>query len=97
MLITPSIIAHFVNALIMLFAVLFLIVYFAKVKSLDTYHILIIILLFAIAIGVHGMSHLGLEREYGYNPLTFTPTPKAATSGGCPCRAMMAQAKMKGM
>ena len=27
-----------------------------------------LMLLFSIALGVHGLSHLGLERVYGYDP-----------------------------
>lgn len=95
MLPPPSIIAHFINALIMLFAVLFLFAYFTKIQGVDAYRTLVLVLLFAIAAGVHGMSHLGLEREYGYNPLTFVVVPKVLGHGECPCRAMMA--KMKGM
>jgi hypothetical protein len=30
-----------------------------------------IVLLFSIASGVHGLSHLGLENLYQYNPMGF--------------------------
>jgi hypothetical protein len=36
---------------------------------MDSHHTLFLILLFGIAIGVHGLSHLGLENSYGFNPL----------------------------
>lgn len=95
MRLAPSMFAHIANSLIMLSALIFLIVYFPKIKALDAYHTLVLILLFAIVVGVHGISHLGLEKEYGYNPLEFTPVRTPISQGECPCRAMMA--KMKGM
>ncbi len=30
-----------------------------------------VVLLFSISAGVHGMSHLGLENLYQYNPMGF--------------------------
>jgi hypothetical protein len=38
-------------------------------KKLDTYHILILIMLFSVVIGVHGLLHLGIEFVYKWNPL----------------------------
>ena len=32
---------------------------------------LILILFFSLSIGVHGLTHLGLEQVYGYNPLSI--------------------------
>jgi hypothetical protein len=36
--------------------------------SLDHYRKITILSLIAIAFGVHGLIHLGVEREYGFNP-----------------------------
>jgi len=36
---------------------------------MDKYRLILLVLLFSIATGVHGLSHLGLEENYGYNPL----------------------------
>ena len=33
------------------------------------YQIILLSLVFSIAVGVHGLSHLGLEKVYNYNPL----------------------------
>ena len=30
-----------------------------------------IVLIFSIGVGVHSISHLGLEKIYGYNPLNM--------------------------
>jgi hypothetical protein len=57
------------NGMLMFVAVLFTFLFFSKLNALDVYHKLILILLFSIAVGLHGISHLGLEREYGFNPI----------------------------
>jgi hypothetical protein len=67
----PSFYSHIINGLFLLFA--FIIVYnnYSNLKKLDVYKILILILLFSISIGVHGISHLGLEKGYSFNPVTL--------------------------
>ena len=37
--------------------------------KMDNNKIVCATLLLSIAIGIHGLSHLGLEMHYGYNPL----------------------------
>jgi hypothetical protein len=37
-----------------------------KLRNLDPYRMLVLVLLFSMTIGVHAISHLGLERAYGY-------------------------------
>jgi hypothetical protein len=56
------------NGMLMFVAVLFTFLFFSKLNAFDVYHKLVLILLFSIAVGLHGISHLGLEREYGFNP-----------------------------
>jgi len=65
---SPSLYAHVINGCILLASVLFLGLYFSKIISGDPYKILVLLLLFSIAIGIHGLSHLGLESAYNYNP-----------------------------
>jgi hypothetical protein len=67
-LLTPSLYAHVLNGLFLLFAFILLLQYGSR-KSDDYYKMLIIYLLFSIAIGIHGLSHFGLEIVYNYNPL----------------------------
>ena len=62
----PSFYAHIFNGLLLLVAILCLFKNYYSISHLDKYRLLVIILLFAIAIGVHGLSHLGLEMAYGY-------------------------------
>jgi hypothetical protein len=42
---------------------------FGSLRRLDTYRMLVLVLLFSIVIGIHGISHLGLRKTYGYNML----------------------------
>ena len=38
-------------------------------SSITTYQLVNLLLLFSVAIGVHGLLHLGLEYVYNFNPL----------------------------
>jgi hypothetical protein len=55
----------------MLIAVIILFKYYGEIVKSSPYRLLSIVLLLSIAVGVHGLSHLGLEQSYGLNP--FTP------------------------
>ena len=57
------------NGILVLAAVLIAYMNFSVLRRLDTYKLIMIFLVFSIAVGIHGMSHLGLEKVYGFNPL----------------------------
>jgi len=63
--------AHMLNGALLFVCVLFVIAYYPKIYALDTYRQLILLLLFTLALGLHGISHLLLEKEYHYNPLKW--------------------------
>ena len=65
----PSFYAHILNSILLVFAVVVLYKNYSKLSRLEPYKLLILILLFTIVISVHGISHLGLERVYGFNPI----------------------------
>ena len=65
----PSVYAHIFNGLFLFIAFYLFFVYFYVIKKIDPHKLIGLILLFSIAIGIHGLSHLGLERIYGYNPI----------------------------
>lgn len=67
---TPSFYAHLLNGLLMLFATVLLWKHYKQIQRVDTYKLIVLTLLFAITIGIHGLSHMGLEKLYHYNPLT---------------------------
>ena len=64
----PSIIAHTLNGAFFIIAVILSIVYYKTLTNLDSYRFILLILAFGIMAGIHGLSHLGLEYAYGYNP-----------------------------
>lgn len=82
-MVPPSVLAHGLNGGILLAALLFLIVYFPKLRALDEYRMLVLILLFSIVIGIHGVSHALLERQYQYVPFNLWTLPKRTMD--CPC------------
>jgi hypothetical protein len=69
--IIPSIYAHTFSGGILVVGILYFIVYNSRIMSRDPYQLLVLILLFSIAAGVHGISHVGLESVYSYNPLSL--------------------------
>ncbi len=42
---------------------------YSKIKKIDPYQSVVLSLLLSLAVGVHGLSHLGAEYIYGYNPI----------------------------
>lgn len=69
LLTAPSFYAHIINGVLLLIAIVYAFMHSSKLRVMDSHHTLFMILLFGIAIGVHGLSHLGLENSYGFNPL----------------------------
>jgi hypothetical protein len=65
----PSFYAHILNALFVIIAFIILFKNYSKVSNLEPYKLIVIALLFSLSVGVHGLSHLGLEKGYGYNPM----------------------------
>ena len=67
----PSFYAHIGNGLLLLFAFMMLYKNYSKIVNLEPYKQIFLILFFSLSIGVHGLTHLGLEQVYGYNPLSI--------------------------
>jgi hypothetical protein len=65
----PSFYAHIINGLLLLIAFILLFKNYSKIVNLEPYKKIILTLFFSISIGIHGLSHLGLETNYNYNPL----------------------------
>jgi hypothetical protein len=70
-MIYPSILVHTLSGGFMLVALFCLVSCYPKLRKLNIYQGLVLTLLFSIAIGLHGLSHLGLEQQYGYNPVYY--------------------------
>ena len=67
----PSFYAHIINGLLLFVALFLLYKNYSKIRNLDPYNLIILTLLFSISIGIHGLSHLGLETVYNYNPMSY--------------------------
>jgi hypothetical protein len=67
-MIPPSMMAHALNGLLMFAAVVVAYMNFRVLYKLDPYKKVMILLVFSVAIGIHAISHLGLESVYSLNP-----------------------------
>jgi hypothetical protein len=68
-LLKPSFYATVTTGILILLLVIIGIRSFNEIKTYDTYRLLMVIGIFTILVGIHGMLHLGLEAVYDYNPL----------------------------
>jgi len=68
---SPSVYAHTVSGGLLVASIVYFAVYMSKIVARDPYQIVVLMLLFSIAIGIHGLSHAGLEYVYNYNPLSL--------------------------
>jgi hypothetical protein len=67
-LIAPSLNSLFVTGFIVLSILIIFITNFQQFTRLDFYRKLTILSLITIAVGTHGLIHLGVETVYGFNP-----------------------------
>ena len=67
-LIAPSLNSLFLTGLLILFILFVFVSNFQQLKRLDYYHKIVILALITIAVGAHGLIHLGVESVYGFNP-----------------------------
>ena len=67
-LVAPSLNSLFVTGFLLLLILMIFITNYKKIINLDNYHKITMLSLITIAFGVHGLIHLGVEKEYGFNP-----------------------------
>ena len=67
----PSLYAHMLSGIVLTVSLLYLVFNMTKILSRDPYQIVLLMVLFSIALGVHGLSHAKLESTYHYNPLAL--------------------------
>lgn len=72
---SPSLYAHVANGFLIFTSIVIFVRYYTKIMSLEPYKLIILSLLFSIVVGIHGLSHMGLEANYGYNPITKLTSP----------------------
>lgn len=70
-LIAPSITSLFVTGFLLLSIFILIINNFKLIINLKLYEKIILLCILSITIGTHGLIHLGVEKEYGYNPYNW--------------------------
>jgi len=65
----PSVMAHTLNGGLLMIALVLAVINYRVIRSLPVLQMITLLLILSIAVGVHGLSHSGLETVYGYNPL----------------------------
>ena len=70
-LIAPSLNALFVTGFILLFIVILLVKHYDSIMRLNYYQKIMLLTSLSIAVGSHGLMHLGVEKQYNFNPYTW--------------------------
>jgi len=70
-MLTPSLISLFVTGLLLLLILTIMCYNINEIMSYRLYEKLVMLCLLSILIGIHGLIHLGVEKEYNYNPLKW--------------------------
>jgi hypothetical protein len=68
LILAPSVNSLLITGLLLLVVLIILMRNFRNFVSLDFYKKMSLISLIIIAIGIHGLIHLGVETNYGLNP-----------------------------
>lgn len=66
--IAPSFNSLFLTGILILSIFIIFVINFNKIMTLGFYQKINLLSIITIAIGVHGLIHLGLEVNYGFNP-----------------------------
>ena len=67
-LIAPSLNSLFLTGIIILIIFFIFIKNFNKILKLPYYNKLSLLSMLTVAVGMHGLIHLGVETNYGFNP-----------------------------
>ena len=67
-LIAPSLNTLFVTGFLLLFILFIFVKNYTRITNLNFYQKIILLSILTIAIGVHGLIHLGVEVQYNFNP-----------------------------
>lgn len=69
--IAPSINSLFVTGFFLLIIFILFLNNFKQLTHMDSYKLIILLSIISIAIGIHGLLHLGAETNYGFNPFNW--------------------------
>ena len=64
----PSVFAHAINGLLLLLTGLLVAWNFRTLRKTNPYRLVLLVSILSVAVGIHAISHLGLESVYGLSP-----------------------------
>lgn len=67
-LIAPSLNSLFVTGLLLLSIFIIFVKNYTRITNLNFYQKIILLSILTMAVGVHGLIHLGVEVQYNFNP-----------------------------
>ena len=67
-LISPSLNSLFVTGLLLLSIFIIFVKNYTRITNLNFYQKIILLSILTIAVGIHGLIHLGVEVQYNFNP-----------------------------
>lgn len=70
-LIAPSLNALFVTGLILLAIIILIVKNYSSIMRLNYYQKIMLLSSLTIAVGSHGLMHLGVEKQYNFNPYNW--------------------------
>ena len=71
MLVAPSVNSLFVTGFLLLAIFITVFNNYKRIMNLNYYQKIMLLSTLAIAIGIHGLIHLGVEKEYNFNPYNW--------------------------
>lgn len=71
MLKLPSFYMNVTNGILLLLAIYILVVNFSEIKTMESYKIIVLVLLFSTVVGIHGLLHLGMEKSDNTLPISL--------------------------
>ena len=71
MVLAPSLISLFLTGILLLTILYLFASNFNQFKKINIYQKLNLLCLLTIALGIHGLIHLGVETNYGFNPYNW--------------------------
>jgi hypothetical protein len=70
-LVAPSVNSLFVTGFLLLAIFITVFNNYKRIMNLNYYQKIILLSTLVIAIGIHGLIHLGVEKEYNFNPYNW--------------------------
>jgi hypothetical protein len=71
----PTFYSHILNGILLFFAIVLVYINYSNLKKMAPYNKIMLFLIFSLCIGVHGISHMVLDKYYNYNPMMILNYP----------------------